>query len=72
MYVTQDEFGIFWDPNDYARAMDGHALQVFREDIADIIQQDITPVILRSLVPLRPEPHSEPGGGPVPLYQTKV
>ncbi|KAH0873069.1 hypothetical protein HID58_070431 [Brassica napus] len=32
--------------------------------------QDIAPVILRSRVPLRPEPYSEPGGGPVPLFQT--
>ncbi|KAF3543598.1 hypothetical protein DY000_02006747 [Brassica cretica] len=29
-------------------------------------RHDIAPVILLSLVPLRPEPHSEPGGGPVP------
>ncbi|KAF2535440.1 hypothetical protein F2Q68_00021173 [Brassica cretica] len=27
---------------------------------------------MRSRVPLRPEPHSEPGGGPVPLFQTGV
>ncbi|KAF3535063.1 hypothetical protein F2Q69_00022638 [Brassica cretica] len=26
-------------------------------------QQEIAPVILKSRVPLRPEPHSEPGGG---------
>ncbi|KAF2588043.1 hypothetical protein F2Q70_00038802 [Brassica cretica] len=31
------------------------------------LRQDIVPVILLSRVPLRPEPHSEPGGGPVPL-----
>ncbi|KAF3572522.1 hypothetical protein F2Q69_00059553 [Brassica cretica] len=29
-------------------------------------RQDIAPVILLSQIPLRPEPHSEPGGGPVP------
>ncbi|KAF3528809.1 hypothetical protein DY000_02040856 [Brassica cretica] len=29
------------------------------------VRQDIAPVILRSRVPLRPEPHSEPGGGQV-------
>ncbi|KAF2534793.1 hypothetical protein F2Q70_00029562 [Brassica cretica] len=34
------------------------------------LRQDITLVILRSQVPLRTEPHSEPGGGPVPLFQT--
>ncbi|KAF3537718.1 hypothetical protein F2Q69_00022607 [Brassica cretica] len=32
----------------------------------DFPRQDITPVILLSWVPLRPEPHSEPGGGPIP------
>ncbi|KAF3505362.1 hypothetical protein F2Q69_00043126 [Brassica cretica] len=37
-YLTQDEFGIFRDPDGYARAMDGHALQISREDIADILQ----------------------------------
>ncbi|KAF3546828.1 hypothetical protein DY000_02006597 [Brassica cretica] len=36
----------------------------------DYLRQDIAPVILRSRVPLRPEPHSEPVGGPVPLHQT--
>ncbi|KAF3579373.1 hypothetical protein DY000_02031144 [Brassica cretica] len=36
------------------------------------LRQDIAPVILRSRVPLRLEPHSEPGGGPVPLFQTGV
>ena len=30
-------------------------------------RQDIAPVILLSRVSLRPEPYSEPGGGPVPL-----
>ncbi|KAF3485528.1 hypothetical protein F2Q69_00052340 [Brassica cretica] len=34
------------------------------------LRQDIDPVIQRSWVPLRPEPHSEPGGGPVPSLQT--
>ncbi|KAH0854413.1 LOW QUALITY PROTEIN: hypothetical protein HID58_073726, partial [Brassica napus] len=29
------------------------------------LRQDIAPVILRSRVPLRPLPHSEPGGGPM-------
>ncbi|KAF3594005.1 hypothetical protein DY000_02020040 [Brassica cretica] len=33
-----DEFGIFSDPDGYAKAIDGHALQVSREDIADILQ----------------------------------
>ena len=37
-YLTPDEFGIFRDPKGYARAIDGHALQVSREDIADILQ----------------------------------
>ena len=37
-YLTQDEFGIFRDPDCYARAIDGHALQISREDIADILQ----------------------------------
>ncbi|KAF3487331.1 hypothetical protein F2Q69_00054325 [Brassica cretica] len=37
-YLSQDEFGIFRDPDGYARAIDGHALQVSREDIADILQ----------------------------------
>ena len=37
-YLTQDEFGIFRDQDGYARAMDGHALQISREDIADILQ----------------------------------
>ncbi|KAF2602029.1 hypothetical protein F2Q70_00025871 [Brassica cretica] len=34
------------------------------------LRQDIAPVILRSRVSVRPEPYSEPGGGPVPLFQT--
>ncbi|KAF3528611.1 hypothetical protein DY000_02039747 [Brassica cretica] len=37
-YLTQNEFGIFRDPDGYARAIDGHALQVYREEIADILQ----------------------------------
>ncbi|KAF2554076.1 hypothetical protein F2Q68_00034665 [Brassica cretica] len=37
-YLTPDEFGIFRDPDGYARAIDGHALQVSKEDIADILQ----------------------------------
>ncbi|KAF3557376.1 hypothetical protein F2Q69_00013037 [Brassica cretica] len=37
-YLTPDEFDIFKDPDGYARAMDGHALQVSREDIAKILQ----------------------------------
>ena len=37
-YLIQDEFSIFRDPDGYARAIDGHALQVSREDIADILQ----------------------------------
>ncbi|KAF3580544.1 hypothetical protein DY000_02031136 [Brassica cretica] len=37
-YLTPDEFDIFKDPDRYARAMDGHALQVSREDIAKILQ----------------------------------
>ena len=37
-YLTSDEFGIFRDPDGYARAIDGHGLQVSREDIADILQ----------------------------------
>ncbi|KAF3568993.1 hypothetical protein DY000_02016072 [Brassica cretica] len=36
-YQTRDEFGIFRDPESYARAIDGHALQVSREDITDIL-----------------------------------
>ncbi|KAF3558255.1 hypothetical protein F2Q69_00013886 [Brassica cretica] len=37
-YLTPDEFGIFRDPEGYTRAMDGHALKVSREDIADILK----------------------------------
>ncbi|KAF3574790.1 hypothetical protein F2Q69_00060293 [Brassica cretica] len=37
-YLTPDEFGIFRDPDGYATAIDGHALQVSREDIANILQ----------------------------------
>ncbi|KAF3593856.1 hypothetical protein DY000_02021297 [Brassica cretica] len=37
-YLTSDEFAIFRDPDGYARAMDGHALQVSRDDIAEILQ----------------------------------
>ncbi|KAF2569271.1 hypothetical protein F2Q68_00024486 [Brassica cretica] len=36
-YLTHDEFGIFRDLDSYARAIDGHALQVSRENIADIL-----------------------------------
>nr|VDC96330.1 unnamed protein product [Brassica oleracea] len=35
-YLTPDEFGIFRDPDGYARAIDGRTLHVSREDIADI------------------------------------
>ncbi|KAF2591920.1 hypothetical protein F2Q70_00038508 [Brassica cretica] len=38
LYLTHDEFDIFRDPDGYARAIDGHALQVSIEDIADILQ----------------------------------
>ncbi|KAF3514406.1 hypothetical protein F2Q69_00005956 [Brassica cretica] len=37
-YQTPDEFGIFRDPDGYAKAIDGHTLYVSREDIADILQ----------------------------------
>ena len=37
-YLTHDAFGIFRDPDGYERAIDGHALQVSREDIANILQ----------------------------------
>ncbi|KAF2549196.1 hypothetical protein F2Q70_00021658 [Brassica cretica] len=37
-FLTPDEFGIFRDPDGYARAIDGRILQVSREDIADILQ----------------------------------
>ncbi|KAF3539849.1 hypothetical protein F2Q69_00023179 [Brassica cretica] len=37
-FLTPDEFGIFRDPNSYAKAIDGRTLHVSREDIADILQ----------------------------------
>ena len=37
-YLTLDEFGIFRDPDGYAKAIDGRTLHVSREDIADILQ----------------------------------
>ncbi|KAF3516341.1 hypothetical protein DY000_02059766 [Brassica cretica] len=37
-YLTPDEFGIFRDPDGYAKAIDGRTLHVSREDIADILQ----------------------------------
>ncbi|KAF3582512.1 hypothetical protein DY000_02029968 [Brassica cretica] len=37
-YLTPDEFGIFSDPDGYAKAIDGRTLHVSREDIADILQ----------------------------------
>ncbi|KAF3509458.1 hypothetical protein F2Q69_00006604 [Brassica cretica] len=37
-YLKPDEFGIFRDSEGYAKATDGHALQVSREDIAYILQ----------------------------------
>ncbi|KAF2558203.1 hypothetical protein F2Q68_00016438 [Brassica cretica] len=37
-YLTHDEFGIFRDLDGYARAMEGHALQISREDIEEILQ----------------------------------
>ena len=37
-YLTPDEFGIFRDPNGYAKAIHGRTLHVSREDIADILQ----------------------------------
>ncbi|KAF2587704.1 hypothetical protein F2Q70_00034646 [Brassica cretica] len=37
-YLTPDEFGIFRDPNGYAKSIDGRTLHVSREDIADILQ----------------------------------
>ncbi|KAF3548613.1 hypothetical protein DY000_02008207 [Brassica cretica] len=36
-YLTPDEFGIFRDPDGYAKATDGRTLHVSREDIADIL-----------------------------------
>ena len=38
LYLTPDEFGIFRDPNGFAKAIDGHTLHVSREDIADILR----------------------------------
>ncbi|KAF3588710.1 hypothetical protein F2Q69_00030094 [Brassica cretica] len=38
-YLTPDEFGIFRDPDRYAKAIDGRTLHVSREDIADILQR---------------------------------
>ena len=37
-FLTPDEFGIFRDPDSYAKAIDGRTLHVSREDIADILQ----------------------------------
>ncbi|KAF2557201.1 hypothetical protein F2Q68_00016714 [Brassica cretica] len=37
-FLLPDEFGIFRDQDGHARAMDGRILQVFGEDIADIVQ----------------------------------
>ncbi|KAF3576453.1 hypothetical protein DY000_02030626 [Brassica cretica] len=37
-HLTPDEFGIFRDPNGFAKAIDGRTLHVSREDIADILQ----------------------------------
>ncbi|KAF2620901.1 hypothetical protein F2Q68_00039071 [Brassica cretica] len=37
-YLTPDEFGIFRDPDGYAKGIDGRTLHVSREDIADILQ----------------------------------
>uniref|UniRef100_M4FHP4 Uncharacterized protein n=2 Tax=Brassica campestris TaxID=3711 RepID=M4FHP4_BRACM len=37
-YLTHDEFGISRDQDGYARAIDGHQLQVSRENIANILQ----------------------------------
>jgi len=37
-YLTPDEFGIFRDPNGYAKDIDGRTLHVSREDIAYILQ----------------------------------
>ncbi|KAF2597360.1 hypothetical protein F2Q68_00011236 [Brassica cretica] len=36
--LTPDKFGIFRDPDGYAKAVDGRTLHVSREDIADILQ----------------------------------
>ncbi|KAF3560143.1 hypothetical protein F2Q69_00012611 [Brassica cretica] len=37
-YLTPDKFGIFRDPDGYARAIDKHILNISRKDIADILQ----------------------------------
>ncbi|KAF3573382.1 hypothetical protein F2Q69_00058585 [Brassica cretica] len=37
-FLIPDEFGIFRDPDGYAKAIDGRTLHVSREDIADILQ----------------------------------
>ncbi|KAF3551713.1 hypothetical protein DY000_02007233 [Brassica cretica] len=37
-YLTHDEFGIFRDTDGYARAIDGHAQHLSKEDIANILQ----------------------------------
>ena len=37
-YLTPDEFGIFRDPNGFAKAIYGLTLHISREDIADILQ----------------------------------
>ncbi|KAF2530462.1 hypothetical protein F2Q70_00029412 [Brassica cretica] len=37
-YLTLDEFGVFRDPDGYARAIDGRILNVSRKDITDILQ----------------------------------
>ena len=37
-YPTLDEFGIFRDPDDHAKAINGRTLHVSGEDIADILQ----------------------------------
>ncbi|KAF3488429.1 hypothetical protein F2Q69_00052514 [Brassica cretica] len=41
-YLIPDEFGIFRDPDGYAKVLDGHTLHVSREDIADIHMQQRT------------------------------
>ncbi|KAF2534205.1 hypothetical protein F2Q70_00030015 [Brassica cretica] len=37
-YLTPDEFGIFRDPNGFAKAIDGRTLHISREDIANMLQ----------------------------------
>ncbi|KAF3610552.1 hypothetical protein DY000_02048264 [Brassica cretica] len=44
-YLTPDEFGIFKDPDGYARAIDGRTLHVSREEIADILQKPMEQTI---------------------------